>query len=478
MKSSDIFDGITDIRDDLVENAGKVPQKRRFPVKKPWLGAAAAALVLVILGGILLAPGGGPVAYAITEAEYPKMAPYPESLGEFNDSEWEAWWEDMHAQQRDLGDISSLQNFFAQSSQTFLSGAPGENRVYSPLNVYMALGMLSQLTSGSSQEQILSLLGSGSIEDLRQQAGDVWNSNYRDDGVVTSILASSLWLNENVKFNQDTLDTLASDFYASSYCGKMGSEEMDKALQDWLNEQTGGLLKEQAGNIQLDRDTILALASTVYFKAKWGYEFFEGNTQKEVFHAPAGDMETDFMHQQAEHYYYWGDKFSAVEQHFTQGGFMWFLLPDEGVAPEELLADEEAVDFLFAVDKNEWENQKFLVVNKSVPKFDVSSQFDLIEGLQALGVTDVFDPALSDFSPMTKGGSGPIFLAQVNHAARVKIDEKGCEAAAFTVMNAVASAMPPEEEVDFVLNRPFLFCITGDSGLPLFVGVVNQPLGA
>jgi len=38
--------------------------------------------------------------------------------------------------------------------------------------------------------------------------------------------------------------------------------------------------------------------------------------------------------------------------------------------------------------------------------------------------------------------------------------------------------MPREDEIDFVLDRPFLFAITNswrDSGLPLFVGVVNQP---
>ena len=35
--------------------------------------------------------------------------------------------------------------------------------------------------------------------------------------------------------------------------------------------------------------------------------------------------------------------------------------------------------------------------------------------------------------------------------------------------------MPTEDEIDFVLDRPFLFVITGAQGLPLFVGVVNQP---
>ena len=63
-----------------------------------------------------------------------------------------------------------------------------------------------------------------------------------------------------------------------------------------------------------------------------------------------------------------------------------------------------------------------------------------------------------------------------NHAARVVIDEEGCTAAAFTVVAPGGSAAP-EDEVDFVLDRPFLFCITGDSGLPLFVGIVNNPAG-
>lgn len=33
----------------------------------------------------------------------------------------------------------------------------------------------------------------------------------------------------------------------------------------------------------------------------------------------------------------------------------------------------------------------------------------------------------------------------------------------------------PEEEVEFVLDRPFLFVITSNDGLPLFVGTVYRP---
>ena len=37
------------------------------------------------------------------------------------------------------------------------------------------------------------------------------------------------------------------------------------------------------------------------------------------------------------------------------------------------------------------------------------------------------------------------------------------------------SAMPPEEIIDFILDRPFLFVIATYEGVPLFTGVVNEP---
>ncbi len=474
MKADDVFDGVTDVRDDLIDGAGEAPKQRSRWTKRRWLGAVAAVLAVAILGGVLLRPGGGMTAYAIAQAEYPRMAQYP-GEGEGGSAAYDAWWESVKAQRRDLGDTSALEMFFARSAQTFLTEKPGENRVYSPVNVYLALSMLAYLTDGDSRGQILEALGSGGMDELRKQANDVWNVSYRDDGVITSILASSLWLNENVKFNRDTLNALARDFYASSYRGEMGSKELNKALQGWLNEQTGGLLEEQAENIELDPTTILALATTLYFKAPWAAEFSKDQTAPQTFHTPTGDVETDFLHQWNSGSYYSGDKFSAVSQSFKEDGAMWFLLPDEGVTPEELLADEEVMEFLFTEKKYDW--GRSALVNKAIPKFDVSAQFDLKDGLKAMGITDVFDPERADFTPMTTGVNGPITLNQTSHAARVVIDEEGCIAAAFTVL-APGGEAPPEEEVDFVLDRPFLFCVTGNGGLPLFVGVVNDPMKA
>lgn len=497
-ESEKIFDGITGVGEDLIEAAQEPVKKRRVWLK--WCAAAAA--LMLVAGGLFAMLRGGQSSgndalkpYRIAAAVYPENASYPDEAdyinadGEFRDEEWmdaySVWSEDQKARWQYASVYGeALDGFLAESIPRFLADAKGENKVYSPLNVYMALAMLAETTDGESHAQILNLLGVNDSKTLREQASAVWNAHYNDDGASASVLASSLWLSEDSRFVQETIDRLAKTYYASSYRGKMGSEEMNRALQAWLNENTGGLLQEQADNLELDAETDMALATTVYFSAKWINEFQPDRNTTGVFHAADGDRDSTFMHQDHSRAYYWGEKFSAVSQELEtcNGGTMWFLLPDEGVTPEELLNDEEAMGFLLTnparwqPGKNRplWEKQKALIVHFSLPKFDVMSQTDLVEGLKALGVTDVFDPFAADFTPMTGFKDGG-YLSKVDHAVRVAVDEEGVVAAAYTVMQRAGSAMPPDEEVDFTLDRPFVFAIKTTDDLPLFVGIVNHP---
>lgn len=420
------------------------------------------------------------------EAVYPEMASYPDEAdyknavtGEFDDDgyfeAYERWAEERRARRiSDQNAVSGLNPFFVSSIRQFLNqetGEPGENRIYSPLNVYMALSMLAETTDGESRQQILDLLGADSLESLRRQAGQVWESNYCQDGAVTSVLANSLWLDQKIPFRQETLNRLADHYFASSYWGRMGSEEMNGQLQSWINRQTGELLKDQASGLRMEEGTLMALASTIYFRAKWGSEFSEANTKEGIFHGLQGDSSHEFMHGNCTTYY-WGEDFGAVYKRLEGSGGMWLILPDEGKTPQQVLAGDQVMELFLS--EEDWENQKAMTVNLAMPKFDVVSSFDLREGLTELGVRDVFDSRNSDFTPLTEIADG-MFVSRADHAARVMVDEEGCMAAAYTVMALAGSAMPPDEEMDFVLDRPFIFVITGESGLPLFAGIVNQP---
>ena len=144
------------------------------------------------------------------------------------------------------------------------------------------------------------------------------------------------------------------------------------------------------------------------------------------------------------------------------------------MSPEALLEEEETLRFLSDAAGRDSVENRYVILDLSVPKFDVSAQLGLEEPLKALGVEAVFDPALADFSPLAETGASGICVTDARHAARVMIDEKGVTAAAFTEFAAGAGELP-EERVELKLDRPFLFVLTNEDGLPLFVGIVNEP---
>lgn len=495
MKKEDIYNGITDIRADLVESAG---QRRKRPF--PWRGVVAACLALALLAGGTLAalswgrgsyahtggelddlpagpsngttqPGPGPETpvAALCKAVFPQAVPYPE------DGEQTGAWEDYQAAHWLSPDIAGTLGGYLNTAVPALLTGSG-NTVCSPVSIFTALAMLCETARGETRAQILDLLGFEDVETLRAAAAELMTDLYNDDGAEIVRLANSLWLRNDVgddAYNKETLATLAGDYYASAYAGKPGTEEMDAVLQSWLNEHTGGLLTDSVEDVKLEPDTVAALASAVYFSGKWQQGFREENTRQMTFHAPDGDREADFMNAVFYICYYPFEDFTGLELDFEMGASMRLLLPREGTDPRALLKSREALDFLLSPGLD-WRKGREAQVSLSLPKFDVTSDADLIETLQSLGVTDAFDPVAADLSGLA-GLPGDIYIRTALHSARVRVDEEGCEAAAFTVlMDAPGAAQPPEEKLDLVFDRPFLFSVM-EEGVPLFTGLISEP---
>ena len=422
-----------------------------------------------------IVPPDSPVfANLLAAPLYPKMVQYPErkdfsSFQEYEDARAVYLANQQSQYNQPDGYADSLSKFFSSSIAQFLQGEG--NTAYSPLNVYMAMAMLAETTGGNSRQQILDLFGVETIEELRTQAGHVWNAHYCDDGRSTILMANSLWLDHQFPYHQETADRLAQYYYASTFHGDLGTEALNQQLREWLNANTGGLLKEQADNVKLSRDAVFALASTIYFTASWTDGFYKENTYDETFHAPAGDIQTPFMHKTRRDTYYRGANFGAICLSLSDSNRMWLILPDEGFTTEDILKSDEYLQL--TLDPGSWYGITY-DIHLSLPKFDVVQQQDLIQGMKKLGITDVFNPSISDFSSISSMKN--LFISQINHAARVTIDEKGCTAAAFTVIEAAADSAPGRvEELYFTLDRPFLFLVTSRDHLPLFAGIVKQP---
>ena len=409
-------------------------------------------------------------------------AQYPDEMDFIKDGEvdydaygkaYDAWWQGRQEKTDSMLPVSDTAHWFQTSIPALMQDAGEENRVCSPLNLYMALAMLAAVTDGESRGQILSALGADSLEQVQSRAAQLWQENSWDDGMVTSLLANSIWLRDGDEYNEETLKKLGEDFFASAFSGEMGSDSYNPELQNWIDRNTGGLLTEHAGGVQLRPETVLALVSTIYYSAQWTDQFYERNNTQDTFHALSGDETATFMHSSDSGTVYYGEGFTATGLSLENSGYMWLLKPDAGANAAELLQSGEAVDFLLA--NGDWAQSQQARIDLSIPKFDVSSDLDLLDTLAKLGITDVQTVGMADFTPLTTANEQPLVLTQAKHAARVKIDEDGCEAAAYTILSVCeTAAMPPEEVVEFTLDEPFVFAITGIDGLPLFVGVVNQ----
>ena len=225
--------------------------------------------------------------------------------------------------------------------------------------------------------------------------------------------------------------------------------------------------------MRLDTASILSLTTTVLFRAKWAdsYKFQEKNNTDGVFHATGKDITCTFMNRTLSYGpYFYGDDYSAVCLELEDGSRMWFVLPDEEETPQSVLLSGEAMGMILQGRNRQTADVK---VNLSLPKFDIASDSNIDGALKDLGITNVFDPSSADFSGILTEGNA--YLDEADHAVRVAIDEEGVTAAAYTSMQFCGAPIPPEDEVDFVLDRPFLFVISSRDGLPLFTGTVYEP---
>ena len=428
------------------------------------------AICLLTSCGSAGAPGSGSGVSAV-EAVYPAAVGEGKEAQEFSESEEYRAWQDSCREKWDRSlEIQPEMRDYYQALIRQMLVSEDDNTVCSPLNIYAALAMLAEIADGNTRNQILDALRVNSVESLRSRVTALWESNYADTPILKSLLADSLWLRDSEEYNSETLERLAKEYYASTYSGTPGSEEMNAALRGWTDKNTGGLLSEYTKDMALDPETVIALVSAIYYKAAWYDEFLpEANTQ-ETFHGARGDTTVEMMHRTEMMNVFQTDEFSSVSLGLKDSGAMYFFLPNEGVDVNTLPENAGVFDCLMNSEDDRW---SYPEVNLSVPKFKVSGKTDLLDTIRALGITDALDASFADFSRLTEE-SRALCLSAAEHAAMVEVDEQGVTGAAYTLLAVTEGAFLSEETIDFVLDRPFLFIVTGADGSILFAGIVKN----
>ncbi len=226
----------------------------------------------------------------------------------------------------------------------------------------------------------------------------------------------------------------------------------------------------------LDETTRLALLDAIYFNGDWEIPFDALDTMELPFTREDGtQIQVDTLRMMEENQRYLHSSLGeGVLLPYQGGDFAYVaILPEEGTSVRQLyssLTPEALAELL--------ESENTELCNLSLPKYEVGFDRKLNESLQAMGLVRAFEEEMADLSGLgTTIQGNPMYISLVRQKAVFRLDEKGTEAAAVTMVavNECAALLEPRpRELHF--DRPFVYMILDlESRIPLFVGIMDNP---
>lgn len=372
---------------------------------------------------------------------------------------------EMAAQQGDFASTLSLE-LCRQ-----LGGEKTDNWLVSPFSLQCALGMLSNGANGETHDEILYTLGLSqySQEEVNVYFKKLIEGLHTVNSAITVKTSNSVWGNAGVPLKDDFQKMNIENYFAMVSQLDFSDPSAVDQINAWCNQTTEGLIPSILDEV--NPTATVYLLNSLYFKARWESEFAPEKTQEGDFNTSSGKVvKADFMQTQRMAAYVENEWFTSTSLSYQNDSYVMRL-----ILPQPEISIDQVLQALSESDENLWKNTILADINLKMPRFALENKLDLVSTLQALGMEKVFTNE-ADFSSMSDIST---YISLVQQATRLKVDEDGSEGAAVTVIEGYLSDLMrplPEEEVDFFLDRPFLFqIIESSTGTVLFMGQVGLP---
>ncbi len=348
------------------------------------------------------------------------------------------------------------------------------NLFFSPASISIALAMTSAGAAGETRDEIMQTLHFGTSDEqlhVRMSAlQQLWTNPLGENGIQLR-LANRLWGQEELSwqpaFMQITRENYNAELAPVDFITQ--TEKTRETINAWVEEQTEKKITDLFPPGSIHEDTRLVLANAVYFHGIWTEQFRKDMTKDTDFHlTPGASVKVPMMHQNGRFLHTETDDLQVLGLPYGDGLFSMIILLPKAIKG---LADLEAG--LNPENLERWISSLGYQqdVEVSIPKFRMTTEFKMVETLQAMGLRTAFTTQ-ADFSGMTHDDL--LYLDQVVHQAFVDVNEEGTEAAAATGVSAMAISAP--RIVEFRADHPFVFLIRDNrTGLLMFVGRITDP---
>ena len=379
----------------------------------------------------------------------------------------------------DVSAVVEGNNRFALDLYARLRADQPGNLFFSPGSLSTALAMTYAGAKGETASQMAKVLHFTLPQEKLHPAfaslNRTWNPDGNGRGFRLSV-ANRLWGQEGFHFLPEFLAITREDYGAElAQVDLRGqTEKARQQINAWVEEQTQGKIRDLIPPGALDSLSRLVLTNAIYFKGDWTKPFEKRATKDTPFHVTSRQtLDVPMMYQEDRFPFWAGEGLKILELPYGTGDLsMLVLLPDriEGLADlEARMTDGTLARWLSGPRREK--------VRVYLPRFKLTSQFQLADVLKAMGMPLAFTPDRADFSGMD--GQRDLFVSAVIHQAYVDVNEEGTEAAAATGIAVAATAvMVPKEPPVFRADHPFLFLIRENrTGSILFLGRLVNPQG-
>ncbi|WP_106397877.1 serpin family protein [Actinocorallia populi] len=339
---------------------------------------------------------------------------------------------------------------------------PKANVVFSPSSLAGGLGMAALGAEGETAAEMAAVLGwpKDPLGGLKARS-DVLR------GLKEVRTSDQVWADEGLKAEQDYLDRVATGYGAGLKLLPLATdpEGSRKAVNDAISDDTEGMIKDLLPEGALD-GVGWVLTDAIHLKAEWAQEFEPDKTATGAFSTAAGGRaDAEFMNGTGDFGYARHGGWTGVRLPYAGGRLgMLALLPD-GDGRECPEIDAGTVESF----GSEAAGTRLEV---SLPKVDLETGQEVGPLLQGLGMTTAF----SDKADFTGISPSTDRISAVRHAAKLRVDEKGTEAAAATSVEMEVKSSAPEELPRVAFDRPYLLLLQDlSTGEPLFLARVADP---
>ena len=371
----------------------------------------------------------------------------------------------------DLDFIQANNGFALDLFKRVAAKEEGKSTLISPLSVTVDFGMVNNGAVGETRDEINRVLGyrEGTVDGLNAFCQSMLVQSGKVDPSTTLNIANAAVINKmQVPLKDGFTKTIQSTYDAELIYKVFGQDDVMGLINDWCKKNTNGMIPELLTK-QPKEDEYAHFLNAVYFKGIWSMQFKKKDTKKTDFTLEDGDrISVDMMWQKDKFNY---GSLSDVGRalclpYGNQAYRMILLLPNEGKTIEDLKE---------ALDADSWQTMvkglSGCEVDVQLPAFETETPaLSLRDALKEMGIQKAFTTS-ADFSAMTDQS---IYIGDVFHKAKIKVDETGSEAAAVTdiVMILGSSGLDSEPKViNFHCDRPFLYAITEvSSGAIFFLG--------